>query len=98
LLFLGAVKGEETTAMDFVSNCARIGIGGPLVGIAGGALAAYFLSRIIRDDIQTANVTFIACYLSFWVAEYTFLKVSGVVVVVVLALYLSAMAKTRIHP
>lgn len=84
--------------MDFVSNVVRIGVGGPLVGIAGGALAAYFLSRIIRDDIQTANVTFIACYLSFWVAEYTFLKVSGVVVVVVLALYLSATAKTRIHP
>lgn len=68
MLFLGAVKGEETTPMDFISSCLRIGVGGPLIGIAGGALAAYFLSRIIRDDIQTANVTFIACYLSFWVA------------------------------
>ena len=96
MLFLGAVKGEETTAIEFFTNVVWIGVGGPLIGIVIGVLIAFCLSRIIRDDVQTANITFVACILSFWIAEYIF-KVSGVVTVVVLALYLAAMAKTRIH-
>ena len=72
-------------------------MGGPLIAIVIGAITAYCLSRIIRDDIQTINVTFIACYFSFWVSEYTFLKISGVIVVVLLALYLAANARTKIH-
>jgi NhaP-type Na+/H+ or K+/H+ antiporter len=48
--------------------------------------------------VQTTCVTFIACFLSFYLAEFTSLHVSGILSLVVLGLYLSATGKTKIYP
>jgi NhaP-type Na+/H+ or K+/H+ antiporter len=75
-----------------------MGLGGPLLGLGIGLIATYYLKKVVRDDIMTANIIFVACYLSFYFAENTFLKVNSMLAIVVLGLYLSAMARTRIHP
>lgn len=79
-------------------NFARFALGGPLLGLAVGAVSAFFMKRIIRDEVLTTSVTFIACFLSFYLAEFTSLHVSGILSLVVLGLYLSAVGKTKIYP
>lgn len=98
MLFLDMVKGNTSTPAAVVINFVRIGLGGPLLGVGVGMVAAYYLKKVVRDDVMTANITFLSCYFCFWLAEYTFLKVSGILSIVVLGLFLSAVARTRIHP
>jgi NhaP-type Na+/H+ or K+/H+ antiporter len=97
-LFLDLAKGNNSTPAGVVVNFVRIAMGGPLLGVVVGIISTYFLKKVIRDDVLTANITFIACYLCFWAAEFTWLKVSGLLSLVILGLYLSANAKTRIYP
>ncbi len=97
MLFLDMVKGNSSTAGQVIINFVRIGLGGPLLGIGVGMVAAHYLKKVVRDDVMTANITFLACYFCFWLAEYTFLKVSGILSIVVLGLFLSAVARTKIH-
>jgi NhaP-type Na+/H+ or K+/H+ antiporter len=76
----------------------RVSVGGPLLGIGVGAVAAFIVKRIVRDEVLTTCVTFIACFLGFYLAEFTWLQVSGILSLVVLGLYLSAVGRTKIHP
>jgi len=43
-----------------------------------------------------AIITFFTCYLVFYVAEFTPIKVSGILALVVLGLFMSAYGKTSI--
>ena len=72
--------------------------GGPILGICFGVVSCMWLRRIIRDDVLTATVTFIACFICFYCAEFTFLHVSGILSIVVLGLFMSANSKSKIYP
>jgi hypothetical protein len=63
-----------------------------------GILGSYWIRRIIRDDVVTSMVTFVVCFVCFYLAEFTFLSVSGILAVGVLGLFMSANGKTKIHP
>ena len=51
----------------------------------------------MRDDVLTALITFITCYILFYLAEFTFIKVSGILGIVTLGLFMSAFGKTNIY-
>ena len=68
MLFLELAKGNSSTAVDVVVNFVRIGLGGPLLGIIMGFLSSLWLKRIVRDDVLTANLTFVSYYLCFYIA------------------------------
>lgn len=68
MLFLDLAKGNSSSPMDVGLNFVRIAIGGPLLGILVGFLASLWLKRIVRDDVLTANITFVSCYLCFYIA------------------------------
>jgi NhaP-type Na+/H+ or K+/H+ antiporter len=68
LLFLDLAKGNSSTPIQVIGNFIRIGLGGPILGIIIGLISSYFLKKVIRDDIMTANITFITCYICFWAA------------------------------
>ena len=59
---------------------------------------SYWIKRIIRDNVLSVTVMVIGAYLCFWVAEFTFLKVSGILSIVTLGLYMSAVGKRKIYP
>lgn len=56
------------------------------------------MRRIHNDPILTVNVTFIICYLTYYVADNVDLgaKVSGIMALVSLGIYLSIFGKTKI--
>jgi hypothetical protein len=68
MLFLEMAKGNSSSASDVVFNFIRIGIGGPILGIVIGFITSLWLKRIVRDDVLTANLTFVSCYMCFYIA------------------------------
>ena len=68
MLFLDLAKGNASSATDVVLNFVRIGLGGPLLGVLVGFLTSLWLKRIVRDDVLTANLTFVSCYICFYIA------------------------------
>lgn len=73
-------------------------VGGVVLGILFGMIAQFWIRRIHNDPILTVNVTFIICYMTYYVAESVDLgiKVSGIMALVSLGIYLSIFGKTKI--
>lgn len=98
MLFMDLAKGKSSTAVGVVVNFVRIAFGGPLLGIITGMIVSFWMKRIIRDSVLTVNITFVGAYLCFYAAEFTFLHVSGILSIVTLGLYMSAVGKRKIYP
>ena len=98
MLFLDLAKGNASSAIGVVANFVRIAFGGPLLGIIVGMLMSFWMKRIIRDPVLSINITFVGAYLCFYIAEFTWVKVSGILSLVVLGLYMSAVGKKKIYP
>jgi NhaP-type Na+/H+ or K+/H+ antiporter len=98
MLFMDLAKGASSSAFGVMTNFVRIAFGGPLLGIVVGVIMSYWLKKIIRDNVLSVNITFVGAYLCFYVAEFTWVKVSGILSIVVLGLYMSAVGKRKIYP
>lgn len=69
------------------------------MGIIFGLISVYWIKRIFNDEILVLNITIISCYLVFFVAEYVEpfgIKMSGILALVSLSLFMSAFGRTRI--
>ncbi len=98
MLFMSLVKGESTSALDVITNFVRVSIGGPLLGIIFGLILCWWMKKIIRDTVLSIIITFIGTYLCFYIAEFTWVKVSGILSIVTLGLFFSAVGKRKIYP
>jgi len=76
-VFFNLEKGFEATPIGVTANFFRLAGGGPAVGFVMGMIGSFWLRRLVRDDILTSIVTFIMCYLTFYISEFTFFHVSG---------------------
>ena len=90
------VKGDEFNAANIFGTFCRLSFGGPCVGILFGILAVIWLKFIVNNSVLETNLTIIVAYLAFYVSEFTFLKVSGILALVSLGLYMSRSGKTSI--
>lgn len=97
-MFFNLEKGLEATPIGVTANFLRLAGGGPAVGFVMGMIGSFWLRRLVRDDILTSIVTFIMCFLTFYVSEFTFFHVSGILAIVVLGLFMSAHGRTKIYP
>jgi NhaP-type Na+/H+ or K+/H+ antiporter len=91
-------KGNASSAVGVLGNFIRVSLGGPLLGIIFGIIISYWLKSIIRDSVLSVNITFVGAFLCFWIAEFTDIKVSGILSIVTLGLYMSAVGKRKIYP
>lgn len=98
MLFMDLAKGNTSSVVGVLGNFVRVSIGGPLFGVLFGVLMSYWLKRIIRDSLLAINVTFVGAFLCFYIAEFTWVKVSGILAIVTLGLYMSAVGKRKIYP
>ena len=73
-------------------------IGGALLGLLFGMLAALFINRVRNDPTLTLNITFCSCFILYFVAENVNLgfRVSGIMALVSMGLYMAAFGKTQI--
>ena len=85
--------------VTFLQKFARLTLGGVALGFASG-IVFYFILMCLHNDILVTVFSFIAAYITFFLAESTAtgFHVSGILAVVVLGLYLGATLKPRLNP
>lgn len=98
MLFMDLAKGNSSSAIGVVTNFIRVSLGGALLGVLFGVIVSYWIKRIIRDSVLSINATFVGAFLCFYIAEFTGVKVSGILSIVALGLYMSAVGKRKIYP
>ena len=96
LVFLEIVEGKSSSPGYVVAKFCQLSLGGPLLGLITGVLVTAIIKRIHNNFVLEVNTTIFACYLMFYVAESTSLKVSGILALVALGLYMTNSGKTRI--
>lgn len=96
LVLIDLVEGNELTAGEIIGMFVRLSAGGILLGLLGGVILAYILSRIHNDAVREMNATIFVSYLLFYFAESTPLHVSGILAIVALGLYMTTSGKTEI--
>ena len=97
IVFSTLYKGVASTFLESVVQFLRLSLGGVAVGVVVWLFITFWIRRIVRDDIHTTNLTFLACYLSFFVSEF-YLEVSGIISIVSLGVLFSVSGKSKIHP
>lgn len=75
-------------------------IGGTILGVIGGVISSYLIGQFRSDPILSLNISFCSCFVLFFIAENVNLgiKVSGILALVSMGLYMAAFGKTRISP
>lgn len=96
LVLLDQVKGIEQTPGEIVVRFIRLSLGGPALGIAGGFILQFILSRIHNNFVLEVNSTIFVAYLIFFLAESTPVHVSGILALVSLGLYMTRSGRTMI--
>ncbi len=99
VLFAGmlglAVEGSINIG-ELIGLFVRLAIGGPLVGILCGMVVSFLLLRVYHDEVLEFSLTFMTAYFTFFIAEETEVKVSGILAICGLGLYMSAWGKHSI--
>ncbi len=95
-LFLESVLGTDRSPAEFIAYGARLSLGGPALGILAGIIGCYVLSCIFNDPVAEITVTVLLAYGAFVIC--TVAKLSGVLAVVFLGLWLSLYGRGKISP
>jgi NhaP-type Na+/H+ or K+/H+ antiporter len=96
LVLLDIVEGQDFDLGGALLRFARLSLGGTALGLLGGLVVSAILKRIHNNSVLEVNTTIMSSYLIFFLAEFTALKVSGILAIVALGLYMSNTGKTRI--
>lgn len=68
-IIIDKISGHTESGGEIVKNIVKLAICGPLIGIAFGIFTAMWLKRIINNPILEVNLTVVAAYFTFYVAE-----------------------------
>jgi NhaP-type Na+/H+ or K+/H+ antiporter len=90
------MKGDSELNASVALTFCRLSLGGPLLGLIWAVVLSAWLKRIYNDSVLEVNITIFSSYLLFYVAENTGLKVSGILAMVALGLYMNNRGKTKI--
>jgi NhaP-type Na+/H+ or K+/H+ antiporter len=95
-VLLDMVEGNEASAGDILLTFLNLSGGGPILGIVFGLFVSFMLSKIHNNYVLEVNTTIVACYIMFYLAEFTALHCSGILALVALGLFMSYSGKTKI--
>ena len=94
------MKGNDLSAKGIIWLFLTLTIGGSLLGLIGGIVSSYLIGQFRTDPILSLNISFCSCFILFFIAENVNLgiKVSGILALASMGLYMAAFGKTRISP
>jgi NhaP-type Na+/H+ or K+/H+ antiporter len=69
-------------------------LGGIVLGVVMGVIGVYCIKRMIYDGVLVVTITIIFCYAIYLAAEFSSLRVSGIISLAVFSLYMNAFGKT----
>lgn len=71
-------------------------MGGFLFGLSFGAMALFFLKRINYDGVLVVTLMIIFCYSIYMVAEFTVLRISGIISIVTYGIFMGIFGKPHL--
>lgn len=95
-IFVKLAKGGESSIGAGIGSFFTLISGGVALGLIGGLLLSYWLERILKDSTLAITITIGTAYLVFFLAEELPVKFSGILALVTLGLYMSAVGKVKI--
>lgn len=97
-VLLDVAEGQEFDAGAAVLKFVRLSGGGPVLGIVVGLVVIMLLKTMYNQYVLEVNMTIVACYMMFWLSEFTALHVSGILALVGLGFTMSLWGKYFISP
>lgn len=97
IVFSSIYKAKGVTMIGIVLKFIQLSVGGILLGAVACWIAVFWLKKIVKDEILTISITFMACYVTFFVGE-VYLGVSGILAIVSLGVLMAMFGKVRINP
>lgn len=95
LIFSEIFKGNSPSVGSSIWSFCTLSIGGPLIGVAFGLVAAQLIKLVGRDSLLAVNITFVSVYFCFFVAESLNWNTSSILALVAMGVTMSYMNKTR---
>ena len=77
---------------DLITMC----VGGPLLGFIFGFLFYMWMQKVIKDGVLLVSITFINCFLLFFICEFMSWNLSGILALVAASVILSYKGKMSI--
>ena len=77
---------------DLITLC----VGGPLIGALFGILFYIWMQKVIKDGVLLVSITFINCFLLFFICEFLSWNISGILALVAASIILSYKGKMKI--
>jgi NhaP-type Na+/H+ or K+/H+ antiporter len=92
------LSGNNMPIKNIIVLFISLTVGGVILGLIFGMLAAAMINRVRNDPTLTLNITFCGCFILYFVAENVNLgfRVSGIMALVSMGLYMAAFGKTQI--
>lgn len=78
--------------LDLTTLC----VGGPLIGALFGFIFYIWMQKVIKDGVLLVSITFINCFLLFFICEFLSWNVSGILALVAASIILSYKGKMSI--
>ena len=97
IVFSSIYKAKGISALAIIVKFFQLSFGGVALGAVACWVSVVWLRKIVKDEILTISITFMTCYLTFFVGE-TYLGVSGILAIVSLGVLMSMYGKVRINP
>jgi NhaP-type Na+/H+ or K+/H+ antiporter len=97
IVFSSIYKAQGITFFGAILKFVQLSFGGILFGALTCLIAIIWLRRIVKDEILTIAITFMACYATFFIGE-VYLGVSGILALVSLGVLMAMFGRVRINP
>ena len=96
MIILELVEGKTFDLFKSLGVFCRLSFGGLLLGLLSGMLTSFLVRRTMKNPTLEINLTIMAAYLTFFIAESPGVHVSGILAVVALGLYMTKFGYTAI--
>ena len=95
-VFTQVYRGHTPGFWEVLRDLCTLCIGGPALGFVVGFLFYTWMRRIIKDGVLIVSMTFISCFLVFFLCEYFPWNLSGILAIVAAALVQASKGKLEI--
>lgn len=92
LIYEGRFPGIAKTLFNLFTLC----VGGPFLGLVVGLIFVIWMRKIIKDGVLIVTMTFINCFLVFFLCEYFPWNLSGILAIVTSSIILASKGKMDI--
>lgn len=92
-VFRGQAPSIFRLVWDFVAFC----VGGPLLGLFFGVLFFVWMRQTMKDGVVLVSLTFVNCFLIFFLCEYLPWNLSGILAIAAAALFQASRGKIEIQ-